>query len=99
MSTTEQTLPSKIAAGRLPLAGRRMSIFAKLISACRVLRNRIEITRLEDLDDNQLSDIGLTRSELNRALMGSSFFEDPSSHLTQAARRRANSAGRGDTWA
>jgi len=89
MSTTEQSLLSKTAHRSLPLATRVTTTFAMLISVCRVLRNRTEINRLQDLDDNQLRDIGLTRSELHSALLGSSFFEDPSSHLTQSARRRA----------
>lgn len=93
MSTTEQRLPSKIAARSLPFAGRVTTVFAMLISVCRVLRNRIEVSRLQELDDNQLRDIGLTRAELHSALLGSSFFEDPSSHLTRSARRRARLCG------
>ena len=89
MSTTQQTLTSKISHRSQPFAGRVTTAFAMLISVCRVLRNRVEINHLQDLDDNQLRDIGLTRAELHSALLGSSFFEDPSSHLTQSARRRA----------
>ncbi len=96
MSTTELRLPMKTATRTLPLAARVTSVFAMLISAGRVFRHRTEINRLQELDDNQLRDIGLTRGELNRALLGSSFFEDPSSHLTQSARRRARSFGSGD---
>ncbi|MET0747964.1 MAG: DUF1127 domain-containing protein [Rhizobium sp.] len=93
MSTTQQTLSSKISHHGLPFAVRVTSAFGMLISVCRVLRNRIEINRLHELDDNQLRDIGLTRAEVQSALLGSSFFEDPSAHLTQSARRRARLAG------
>ena len=95
MSTTEQRLTSKTAHWSLPIAACVTTTFAMLISVSRALRNRIEVNRLQDLDDNQLRDIGLTRAELHSALLGSSFFEDPSSHLTQSARRRARS-GAGD---
>jgi uncharacterized protein YjiS (DUF1127 family) len=87
MSTTQQSLSSKIAHQSLPIAARVTATFAMLASVCRVLRHRMEVNRLQDLDDNQLRDIGLTRAELHSALLGSSFFEDPSAHLTQSARR------------
>ena len=92
MSTTEQRLTSKIAERSLSFTARVTTTFAMLISALRVLRNRVEVSRLQDLDDNQLRDIGLTRAELHSALQTSSFFEDPSAHLTQSARRRARTA-------
>jgi uncharacterized protein YjiS (DUF1127 family) len=97
MRTTEQTLSSKIAVRNVSLTIRLTDAFAKLASVCRTLRHRVEISRLNDLDDNQLRDIGLTRAELHSALLGSMFFEDPSSHLTQA-RRRARAAGSDDRW-
>lgn len=93
MSTTEHSLSSKLAHQSLPVAARVTATFAMLASVCRVLRHRMEVNRLQDLDDNQLRDIGLTRAELNSALLGSSFFEDPSAHLTRSARRRARSSG------
>lgn len=89
MSTTQQTLPLTTAPRSLPFAGRMATVLALLVAVCRVFRNRSEVNRLQDLDDNQLRDIGLTRSELHSALLTSSFFEDPSSHLTQSARHRA----------
>jgi hypothetical protein len=48
----------------------------------------MEINRLHELDDNQLKDIGLSRTDLTSAFLASTFFEDPSEHLTQAAKRR-----------
>jgi uncharacterized protein YjiS (DUF1127 family) len=64
-------------------------IFATMASFWYALRNRHEITSLSELDDHQLKDIGLTRHDINSALLSSTFFEDPSSHLTSAARRRS----------
>ncbi len=93
MRTTELRLPTETAGRSLPLAVRMPSLIAMLVSVVRVFRNRIEINRLQDLDDNQLRDIGLSRGELKRATHGSSFFEDPSSYLTQSARLRARSLG------
>jgi uncharacterized protein YjiS (DUF1127 family) len=98
MRTTEQILSSKIGVRSVPLAIRLTNAFAKLVSVGRTLRHRAQISRLHNLDDNQLRDIGLTRAELQSAMLGSMFFEDPSSHLTQAARRRARAAGSDDRW-
>ena len=66
--------------------------FTMMLSVVRAFRNRTEINQLHDLDDNQLRDIGLTRGDLESALTTSAFFEDPSSHLTRTARRRAYTA-------
>jgi uncharacterized protein YjiS (DUF1127 family) len=35
-----------------------------------------------------LRDIGLTRADLTSAFLASTFFEDPSEHLTRSARSR-----------
>ena len=94
MSTTELRMPSKTAGLSLPVAALVTTLFAMLISVYRVFRNRTQINRLHDLDDNQLRDIGLSRGDLNRAVLGSSFFEDPSSHLTQSARDRVRNLGK-----
>ncbi|MBB4115641.1 hypothetical protein CO662_09460 [Rhizobium anhuiense] len=71
------TFFQRLAAGLAPLA----SLF-------RVFRNRMEINALHDLNDTQLRDIGLTRSDLTSAFLASTFFEDPSEHLTRSARNR-----------
>ncbi|MFB2549580.1 DUF1127 domain-containing protein [Ensifer soli] len=54
----------------------------------RALLNRRAIGGLGDLTDAQLLDIGLSRADVDGALT-SAFFEDPSAHLTRAARSRA----------
>jgi hypothetical protein len=48
----------------------------------------MEINRLHELDDNQLKDIGLSRTDLTSAFLASTFFEDPSEHLTRSAHNR-----------
>jgi uncharacterized protein YjiS (DUF1127 family) len=50
----------------------------------RALRHRREITRLAGLDDHQLKDIGLTRTDVNGAL-AVSLLDDPSHVLCDIA--------------
>ncbi|EJB04070.1 MULTISPECIES: DUF1127 domain-containing protein [Rhizobium] len=59
-----------------------------LVSLFRGFRNRMEINTLHDLNDSQLRDIGLSRADLTSAFLASTFFEDPSEHLTRSARNR-----------
>ncbi|RFB98288.1 hypothetical protein B5K11_04015 [Rhizobium leguminosarum bv. trifolii] len=61
---------------------------APLVSLFRGFRNRMEINTLHDLNDGQLRDIGLSRADLTSAFLASTFFEDPSEHLTRSARIR-----------
>lgn len=56
--------------------------------AWRVLRNRHQTVKLNDLTDAQLADIGLTRGDV-RAALAAPFFRDPSFALTKASRRGA----------
>ncbi len=68
------------------------SFFARVRNATlkfvRVWQNRRVINRLSELDDHQLLDMGLRRSDV-REVMTSSFFSDAGLHLTIAARERA----------
>ena len=93
MRTTERTLHLGHARPSLPLTARLTLAIEKMASVWRVYRNRREITSLNELDDNQLRDIGLTRHDLASALLTSTFFEDPSGHLTNSARRRSRFFG------
>ncbi|NKJ05346.1 DUF1127 domain-containing protein [Rhizobium sp. SG741] len=88
MRTTDRTLHLGPATRSLPLTARLMLAFANVASGWRAIRNRREIHYLNELNDSQLKDIGLTRQDLHAALITSTFFEDPSSHLTNSARRR-----------
>ena len=61
---------------------------ARLIAnAWRAMVNRKQVAKLSDLTDAQLADIGLTRSDVRRALQRS-LFADPSPVLTAMARGR-----------
>jgi uncharacterized protein YjiS (DUF1127 family) len=88
MRTTDRTLDLGLATPSLSLTARMMLALANLASVWRAIRNRQEINYLNELNDSQLRDIGLSRQDLNAALTTSTFFEDPSSHLTNSARRR-----------
>ncbi|MDE1991350.1 MAG: DUF1127 domain-containing protein [Rhizobiaceae bacterium] len=88
MSTTDRTLNLGQTKPSLYLATPLMLAFDKVASVWRSFRNRREINYLHELNDSQLLDIGLTRQELDSAFSGSTFFEDPSAHLTNSARRR-----------
>jgi uncharacterized protein YjiS (DUF1127 family) len=88
MRTHEQTL--ELDCGKLAptFMQRLMAGLAPLATALRMVRNRSQVNGLHDLDDYQLQDIGLTRADVTSAFLASTFFEDPSEHLTQAAKRR-----------
>jgi uncharacterized protein YjiS (DUF1127 family) len=53
-------------------------------SVLRALRNRRDIMRLADLDEHQLKDLGLTRTDVHGAL-AVSLLDDPSSVLCDIA--------------
>ena len=89
MRTTERNIELDLACPQPTLAARVLQGAMKIASVWRVFRNRSQINQLHELDDNQLRDIGLTRSDLVSALLQSTFFEDPSSHLTKSARDRS----------
>ena len=88
MRTHEQTL--ELDCGKLaPTFMQRLwAGLAPLATALRIVRNRSQVNGLHELDDYQLRDIGLTRADLTSAFLASTFFEDPSEHLTDAAKRR-----------
>ena len=91
MSTTQRTIDLGHAKARLSPASLFGFAARAAASLWRVLHNRRDISRLNDLEDAQLMDMGLTRADLDAALSTSRFFEDPSGHLTQSARRRMRS--------
>ncbi|HEY0125331.1 MAG TPA: DUF1127 domain-containing protein [Rhizobium sp.] len=93
MRTTDRTLHLGHARPSLPLTASLTLAFEKMASVWRAYRNRREINYLHELNDSQLMDIGLTRGDLASALTTSTFFEDPSSHLSNSARRRARLFG------
>nr|WP_316652616.1 DUF1127 domain-containing protein [uncultured Gellertiella sp.] len=58
-----------------------------VLTAFRRRDNRRRILRLQDMSDQDLKDIGLTRLDLRLAIHESGFFGDPSIGLMQRARR------------
>ena len=68
------------------------SVFARVSNAAaklfRAWQNRRVINRLNELDDHQLFDRGLCRSDV-QDVRAASFFTDAGLHLTIAARERA----------
>ncbi len=68
------------------------SLFARARNAAnkfvRAWQNRRVINRLNELDDHQLYDMGLCRSDV-QDVRTASFFTDAGLHLTIAARERA----------
>lgn len=75
-------------AARRPAPGLVARARLAVVKLVRAWRNRNAINRLSELDDRQLLDMGLSRSDI-REVMTSSFFSDPGLHLTIAARERA----------
>ncbi|MDK4704178.1 DUF1127 domain-containing protein [Rhizobium sp. CNPSo 4062] len=88
MRTIDRTLGLGLPTPSLSLTARVGLALSNVSSIWRAIRNRKEIEYLNELNDTQLSDIGLTRQDLNAALTTSTFFGDPSGHLTNSARRR-----------
>lgn len=88
MRITDQTIELDCSKLAPTFFQRLMTSLAPLASLFRVFRNRMEINALHDLNDTQLRDIGLTRADLTSAFLASTFFEDPSEHLTRSARNR-----------
>ncbi|MEB2846833.1 DUF1127 domain-containing protein [Rhizobiales bacterium RZME27] len=63
----------------------------RFASLWRALKNRAALNPLLDFDDQQLSDLGLTRSDVERALTQSGVLDDPY-RLLSAARQRGRRA-------
>lgn len=96
MRTSEQMIELDIAGPRRGTAVRFVeTAVAFIASAWRVAKNRHAINRLDDMDDHQLNDIGLTRPELKAVLRTTALNEDPSMRLARSARGRAQRALRG----
>jgi uncharacterized protein YjiS (DUF1127 family) len=66
-----------------------------LRSLLTALRNRHAVSRLTELDDSLLNDLGLSRAEVHEVLSLAGYADDPSSHLRRLARHRAEQSLRG----
>lgn len=77
--------PARETAGRVA-----KNLIVRLFTLLRSLKNRRTVMRLEDFTDQQLFDIGLARSDVDRSL-AAPWYDDPSTHLARSAwRRRAS---------
>lgn len=95
MRTTERMIELDIAEPRDALIARLVATTARVKSVWRAARNRRAANRLADLDDFQLRDIGLCRSDVEQILRSSGIADDPSQHLSRSARSRSQRALRG----
>ena len=62
-------------------------IFQVLGAVAKLVRHRREAAQLLEMDDRKLADIGLSRSDVIRAMNGS-LLHDPTRELTRLAGRR-----------
>ncbi|NLS02488.1 DUF1127 domain-containing protein [Rhizobium sp. P32RR-XVIII] len=88
MRMIDQTVELDCAKQPVTFSQRFGGALVPLAALFRAFRNRRAINGLSHLDDYQLRDIGLTRADITAAMVTSTFFEDPSAHLTNSARRR-----------
>lgn len=95
MRTAERMIELDIAEPRLGLRARLVDAITHANSVWRAMRNRHAANRLVDLDDVQLRDIGLCRTDVEQILKSSGLADDPSRLLSRAARDRSRRALRG----
>lgn len=91
MSTVERNCKTEFSVTAAQPAG---TVFQGVMNALKVIfrtvSNRISANSLTELDDHQLADIGLMRSDVDRAL-NTGLMEDPTRHLSKVAMVRARS--------
>ncbi|MBB4400568.1 MULTISPECIES: DUF1127 domain-containing protein [Rhizobium/Agrobacterium group] len=90
MRTAERRMELELATSRQNDTLRRVAVlFAfRVKTFLQRIYNRIVANGLTELDDRLLADIGLARSDVRDAL-NTGLLEDPTAHLTRAARNRA----------
>jgi len=92
MSTTERTMTRTLSATRKVDVRLFADVIARTVAfsktVLRALRNRKAMNALNELEDHQLFDIGLTRLEVDRAMIQSGLLEDPYALLPPHARQR-----------
>ena len=87
MRMIDRKLEIEVSATRRP-ASSLVYLRNAAVKFVRAWQNRRVVNRLNELDDHQLFDMGLCRSDV-QAVRASSFFSDAGLHLTIAARERA----------
>ncbi|MFK0209049.1 DUF1127 domain-containing protein [Agrobacterium sp. NPDC090283] len=86
MRTAERRMELELATARPNDTFRRVAFLVKTF--VQRIYNRIVANGLTELDDRLLADIGLVRSDVRDAL-DTGLLEDPTAHLTRAARKRS----------
>ncbi|MDO1581136.1 DUF1127 domain-containing protein [Rhizobium oryzicola] len=88
MSTIDRMMNTQAFGQRSAIAriAAEVSTVAKTVK--RALRNRFAMNRIADLDDHQLQDIGLKRSDVEMAAGAAGVLEDPFDFLPLSARPR-----------
>ena len=89
MSTIERNMDLDLAELRPARAPLIAYAWAGVKSVYRTLRNRLVVTKMTELDDRMLLDIGIDRRDIHRALQSTDLFSDPSGYLSREARARA----------
>ncbi len=95
MRTTHRTLDLDLALSSNARVAHSHGVLVWLRNRVTALRNRLSANSLTDLDDRLLNDVGLSRSDVNKALKETGLADDPSQQLARLARRRAEFALRG----
>lgn len=90
MRTAERRMELELVTARPGDVWRRAAVLgvSGVKTVAKRIYNRIVANGLADLDDRLLADIGLVRSDVSDAL-NTGLLEDPTTHLTRAARDRA----------
>ncbi|MES5044696.1 DUF1127 domain-containing protein [Rhizobium nepotum] len=90
MRTAERKMELELATDRQSDTLRRIVVVvaSAVKTFAQRIYNRIVANGLTELDDRLLADIGLARSDVRDAL-DTGLFEDPTAHLTRAARLRS----------
>jgi len=90
MRTAERKMELEFATGQQSDTLRRFAfgVASTVKTFVQRIYNRIVANGLTELDDRLLADIGLARSDVTNAL-NTGLLEDPTAHLTRAARTRS----------
>ncbi len=88
MRMIDRSLDLDILATQQPVPGLATRTRKRVATIIRVWLNRRAVRQLNELDDHELLDLGLRRSDVDAART-STFFSDTGLHLTIAARERA----------
>ncbi|MGV8936397.1 MAG: DUF1127 domain-containing protein [Allorhizobium sp.] len=89
MRTTERMIDLDLAQTRVSLTARLATGVYRVKSVWRAVNNRLAANSLADLDERMLTDIGLSRSEVEAVLRTTRMTEDPMERLIRSARKNS----------